>query len=135
MSASVLDKLISHRFFPLGSNSTTATHDQKTEHCIKHLPHLSSALTFSQRCTYRTGIHSQKYMLRCRNDKTVLHSFSLRLCLWEQVNLSLRFYSGLKNRETVCGECGGLEGPTTGDCLYVHLQTDVRVYVCVFGTR
>lgn len=135
VSPTVLDNLISHPSFPPGSISTTATRYQRIEHHIKHSPPLSSALSLLQRCSHTRspGRRWKTCVLRCRNDKTVLHSFSLRLCLWEQLNLSLRFYSGLKNRETVCGECGWLEGPTAGE--FGCASPDWCVCVRVGGMR
>lgn len=72
-----------------------------------HLLSLSFSLTHSLThrcaCTHvNTYTHGRTQMYTFRHKKRP-HSFSLCLCLWEQLNLSLRFYSGLKNREMVCG--------------------------------
>lgn len=64
---------------------------------------LSLSPTLSHRCA---RAHMSTYIDKCTcsdTQKKKPHSFSLRLCLWEQLNLSLRFYSGLKSREMVCG--------------------------------
>lgn len=55
-------------------------------------------------CTHtRKHVHTQSNVHIQIHTKKRPHSVSLCLCLWEQWNLSLRFYSGLKNREMVCG--------------------------------
>lgn len=74
---------------------------------ICHTHSLSLSFCHSHAHTdLHTRVHA--YTHTCTNvhiqtEKNVPHSLSLCLCLREQLNLSLRFYSGLKSREMVCG--------------------------------
>lgn len=90
-----------------------------------------------QKCTHMNEhkwIHSVTGLHQKRKKKP--HSISLCFCLWEQLNLSLRFYSGLTNREIRWSI-------TSTDELYHHcwvctfvcasVCTSVCTYLCSLG--
>lgn len=77
-------------------------------------------------------VHTHTLFKCTFRHKMTTFFLSLCLCLWEQLNLSLRFYSGLKNREMVCVQkhwhwvCFTTAGDCTFGCGYVCARVTTK---------